>query len=217
MALLLLLGAGAHGFVLMPANATGRTAGDLTKLTRFAYRWTMPEDTASNEGLGGGLSWVLDPSFCDKMLSRFPEGHASWVGIQFVTCNDILDAFARGFATWEANHKHVQFRDIGDAAACASSSTELDDSCPWQLYVSTDDGVEYPDLAAYVINSRASAFGGAWWEEAVRSPAGEVDLAVDPLRRSVMRFQTHICWCLSWSKVASTLSTTAPHQPPWAI
>ena len=47
--------------------------------------------------------------------------------------------------------------------------------------------------------------------------AGEVDLAVDPLRRSVMRFQTHICWCLSWSKVASTLSTTAPHQPPWAI
>ena len=38
----------------------------------------------------------------------------------------------------------------------------------------TDDGKEHPSLAAYVINHRASAFGGKWWEEAVRSPAGTV-------------------------------------------
>eukprot|EP00964_Phaeocystis_antarctica_P023878 scaffold13360_cov54-Phaeocystis_antarctica.AAC.1 len=39
----------------MPKNATGRVAGDLTQLSRYAYRWDMPEDTESNEGLGGGL------------------------------------------------------------------------------------------------------------------------------------------------------------------
>ena len=30
-------------FVLMPKNATGRVAGDLTLLNRHAYRWDMPE------------------------------------------------------------------------------------------------------------------------------------------------------------------------------
>ena len=32
-------------FVLMPKNATGRVAGDLTLLTRYAYRWDMPEES----------------------------------------------------------------------------------------------------------------------------------------------------------------------------
>ena len=68
----------ANGFVLMPSNVTSKTNGDLTKLSRFVYRWTTPEDSGSNDGLGGGLSWVLDPSFCDQMLPRFPEGEASW-------------------------------------------------------------------------------------------------------------------------------------------
>ena len=38
-------------FVLMPANATGRAAGDLTLLNRYVYRWSMPVDSGSNEGL----------------------------------------------------------------------------------------------------------------------------------------------------------------------
>ena len=187
-------------FVLMPANATRRTADDLTLLNRYVYRWSMPVDTGSNEGLGGGLSWVLDPKFCEQMLPQFPEGaKSSWVGYSFVTCNDILVALARGFATWEANHKHIQFRDVGDTEACANRSAALGDPCAWQLFVGTDDGASYPNLAAYVINHRTSAFPGAfprWWQETARSPAGVVDAAVDPFQRSVMRFQTHICWYL---------------------
>lgn len=99
---------------------------------------------------------------------------------------------ARGFATWEANHKHIQFRDVGSTSACTTGSGAWDDPCPWQLYVSTDDGKEYPDLAAYVINQRTSAFPETfprWWEATARSPAGVVDTGVDPLRRSIMRFQ----------------------------
>jgi hypothetical protein len=198
--LLLLLQQHVCAFVLMPANATGRAAGDLTLLNRYVYRWSMPVDTGSNEGLGGGLSWVLDPSFCEQMLPQFPEGaKSSWMGYDFVTCNDILVALARGFATWEANHKHIQFRDVADTEACANRSAALGDLCAWQLYVGTDDGASYPNLAAYVINHRTSAFPAAfpkWWQETARSPAGVVDAAVDPFQRSVMRFQTHICWYL---------------------
>ena len=40
--LLMMLSPGS-AFVLMPKNATGRVAGDLTLLNRHAYRWDMPE------------------------------------------------------------------------------------------------------------------------------------------------------------------------------
>ena len=196
--LLLLAELNAPAFVLMPANVTGRVNGDLSRLTNFAFRWDTPEQSSLNGGLGGGISWVLDPAFCDAMLPRFPEESVAggFTG-RFVSCTDIKDAFARGFATWSANHKHVRFRNVLDTQACATSSPDVNDGpCPWELYVSTDDGVEYPTLAAYVINHRASAYGGPWWEETVRSPAGVVVSGVDPLRRSVMRFQTHICWYL---------------------
>ena len=43
----------------------------------------------------GGLSWALDPSFCALMLPQFPEGaKSSWVGYNFVTCNDVRVALA---------------------------------------------------------------------------------------------------------------------------
>ena len=110
-----------------------------------------------------------------------------------------LTSQARGFATWEANHKHIQFRDVGGTGACTTDSGAWDDPCPWQLFVGTDDGKTYPTLAAYVINQRTSTFPEAfpkWWEATTRSPAGVVDAGSDPLRRSVMRFQTHLCWYL---------------------
>ena len=73
---------------------------------------------------------------------------------------------ARGFATWEANHKHIQFRDVGGTGACTTSSGAWNDPCPWQLYVGTDDGKAHPKIAAYVINKRTSAFPvdfPRWW------------------------------------------------------
>ena len=43
---LMLLSSGS-AFVLMPKNATGRVAGDLTLLSRYAYRWDMPEERST--------------------------------------------------------------------------------------------------------------------------------------------------------------------------
>ena len=49
----------AYGFVVMPFNATGEiAAGDLRGLSNVAHRWHLPADSASNQGLGGGLGWV---------------------------------------------------------------------------------------------------------------------------------------------------------------
>ena len=45
-------------FVLMPKNATGRVAGDLTLLKRYAYRWDMPEESTL------ALAHALSPSPC---------------------------------------------------------------------------------------------------------------------------------------------------------
>ena len=35
----------------------------------FSYRWGLPADARSFDGLGGGIAWALDPSFC-KGLSE---------------------------------------------------------------------------------------------------------------------------------------------------
>ena len=59
-------------FVLMGENLT--TVGGLaTHLPGRAYRWTLPAASSSDEGLGGGIAWVMDPNFCDQIISHFPE------------------------------------------------------------------------------------------------------------------------------------------------
>ena len=30
--------------------------------SEFNYRWSLPSDPLSDEGLGGGITWALDPS-----------------------------------------------------------------------------------------------------------------------------------------------------------
>ena len=80
---------------------------------------------------------------------------------------------ARGFATWEANHKHIQFRDVGDTGACTtlkhykahnelrdkqgtSRSGLFDDPCPWQLYVGTDDGKAHLNLRHKAVRDQST-------------------------------------------------------------
>ena len=46
-------------FVLMPKNATARVAGDLTQLSRYAYRWDMPEESTLNLTLTLTLALAL--------------------------------------------------------------------------------------------------------------------------------------------------------------
>lgn len=168
-----------------------------------AFRWSLPDGAADSEGLGGGLGWVLASDFCESILGRFPErdlvyGLSSWA-FQFVHCSDLRDALERGFQTWSANHRLISFSDLGNTKPCSdpdSITGELTDSCPWELYISTADGKENPALAAFVINHRVSAFRRDWHSRPLRAPSGHVAYGVDAHARSVMRFQTHLCWYL---------------------
>ena len=51
-------------------------------------------------------------------------------------------------------------------------------------------------LAAYVTNYRRSKTDPEWYNRQVRAPSGVVVQGVDAHWRSVMRFQTNICWYL---------------------
>lgn len=196
---LLLTAVAVEGFVLSGAPNEAPSS-----LPGRAFRWTVPADAGASAGLGGGLSWVLDSAFCDDMLGRFPERdlfyglELPWV--QFVHCSDVRDAVHRGFATWSANHRLVSFSDVGSTAPCAAPGSitgALSDTCPWELYVGTADGTAHPTLAAYVTNHRSSAVRPeSWFREPMRSPSGEVAYGIDAHARSVMRFQTHLCWYL---------------------
>ena len=94
--------------------------------SEFNYRWSLPSDPLSDEGLGGGITWALDPSFCDTMLPSFHEDAPTTRYYRFVDCKEIKDAFIRAFATWSANHKQIRFLDVstecersGLGAGCA--------------------------------------------------------------------------------------------------
>ena len=82
------------------------------------FRWSLPESASSSEALGGGLGYVVSTSFCDEMIARFPErdlirGLNLGSSLQFVHCNDIVNAIQRGFATWTLNHRLISFVDLG--------------------------------------------------------------------------------------------------------
>ena len=75
--LVLVLLSPGSAFVLMPKNATGRVAGDLTLLKRYAYRWDMPEESTLT------LAPALNPrprpvepsTLSPSTLALFPRPH----------------------------------------------------------------------------------------------------------------------------------------------
>ena len=110
--------------------------------SEFNYRWSLPSDPLSDEGLGGGITWALDQSFCDTMLPSFHEDAPTTRYYRFVDCKEIKDAFIRAFATWSANHKQIRFHDVstecersGLGAACAMYGQ------PWSVLCECAAGV----------------------------------------------------------------------------
>ena len=194
------------GFVLVPPESTS--------LASTARRWTWPADSASNDGLGGGLAFITEDRWCETLLPLFPEHY-------FVSCEEILDALQRAFATWSANHHLLGFRNVtGSSEACRSvaGAVNLHDPCPWEVYIGTADGSAYPTLAAYVINygDHEAQPGVVWWQERARSPNGQVHTGINIIRRSELRVQTHICWyldttfCYTFSSMGKTAEFVIP-------
>ena len=66
----------------------------------FGFRWSLPADSRSYEGLGGGIAWALDPAFCEQLLPSFHEDAPTSRYYRFVDCDEIKDAFVRAMSTW---------------------------------------------------------------------------------------------------------------------
>ena len=134
-----------YRYVLSPNNVTGGLWQDLTVLSSKALRWHMPAASEDNLGLGGGIQWVLDPLFCERLIPSFPEDTVAGIldVMQWVTCTDLLDALQRGLATWSANNKALTFNDITSSIGCEEATADRNDPCMWELYIGVDDGLRY--------------------------------------------------------------------------
>ena len=148
----------------------------------YHYRWSLPSDPLSDVGLGGGITWALDPSFCEAMLPSFHEDAPTTRHYRFVDCNELKDAFIRAFATWAANHKNINFLDV--TKECAALGVGA--ACPAaELYIQaadTSNGTE----AAYV-EPRT-------WTTSPVTTAGVVDGFDYSLLVADMYFSTNSCW-----------------------
>jgi len=83
----------------------------------FGFRWSLPADSRSYEGLGGGIAWALDPAFCEQLLPSFHEDAPTSRYYRFVDCDEIKDAFVRAMSTWAANHDFLNFKDVSSECA----------------------------------------------------------------------------------------------------
>ena len=106
------------------------------------YQWDFPQDTKSDEGLGGGLQWAAQGAsgggieeFCELLLPRFV---AETMG-GLVDCDAIYQAVVLGFATWSANHRKINFHDLSKECKGSNPAVvpggdnppeEYDNECP---------------------------------------------------------------------------------------
>ena len=121
-ALLLALPSPSRGFV-----ATWRAYG----MDPYTYTWQMPLEPNSTTGLGGGIVYAINPTFCERILPRFQEQNQVFAYFEFVSCRYLRAALSRAFTAWSANHPYIKF--IDKSAECdAANSTwdELSTSCP---------------------------------------------------------------------------------------
>ena len=66
-------------FVLMPKNATGRVAGDLTLLKRYAYRWDMPEESILALALSPSTLALFRRPHSRPLPHRAPHAHVLYL------------------------------------------------------------------------------------------------------------------------------------------
>jgi hypothetical protein len=99
----------------------GAQIDDLARATRglsrtnsfrsLGWLWTFPRDPLDTTGLGGSITWALDPAMCAHLLPRMREGF--WTQ-SFVGCPMIKGAVQRALDAWASNHPFISFVDVSD-------------------------------------------------------------------------------------------------------
>jgi len=64
----------------------------------------------SQRGLGGGVSWALDPTLCAQLLPRFKESAILYDSL--VDCRGLHAALTRAFEKWSDNSRFINFVDL---------------------------------------------------------------------------------------------------------
>lgn len=91
---------------------------------------------ASYYGLRGGISYAIDPDFCNDMLEKFPEenelsdGWFLWpwsaATPQFVDCKAVERALRLSFAAWEQANSNIRFFDV--SSLCTANKWRSSDA-----------------------------------------------------------------------------------------
>ena len=84
-------------------------ASSLPPTQQLGYLWSMPSESLSSAGLGGGLTFQFDPRLCDKIQGQFRE---TFLAVPLVKCHDLKSAVHRAFTSWSANHPLIHFLDV---------------------------------------------------------------------------------------------------------
>ena len=86
------------------------TPASTVDLDLLVMRWGAAPITSSS-GLGKSISYAVHPTFCEKILPKFPEDGGSCDNcgggagmITFLSCGDLMDHIQNGFDTWHAPH-----------------------------------------------------------------------------------------------------------------
>lgn len=161
-----------------PLNAENEEGRGL----KAAWRWTAPsEGFTSNVGLGGGITYRIDDSFCEMLLPQFNDDLFSGARI-FVTCKAVKSAVTGAFNEWSSNHPAVHFVDAG-MDGCDDGG--MPEGClPVEIVISAQQNVQNRNQAAYVrhyldTNSSVRKTNGVGTESGARILAAELNVNAD--------------------------------------
>ena len=88
----------------------------------FKYAWgyvwhtPSPDERPTPRGLGNGISWGFEPSFCDAILPTIREHSPAYAS--GVTCDDLKAATRRAFSAWSLNHDAITWYERHPPAHC---------------------------------------------------------------------------------------------------
>ena len=87
--------------------------------------WSLPRDPLDPRGLGGSITWALDPALCEHMLPRMSEGF--WTQT-FVGCGMLKSAIQRALDAWSINHALISFTDVSSLCDIEAAAADGDSS-----------------------------------------------------------------------------------------
>ena len=189
--------AAAYSYFSAPWNLTSNGG------TERHFSWSLPALAADSSGLGGGITYAIDPSFCTMMLARFREQSFTWweailnMGFTFVDCAEISDAIGRAFNTWAANHKAISFKDV--SSVCAAGGWASNDCTLAEVSVTATvpRDAEEAGRAAWVLNYPAKDRGWVSPPGPGRRTTAGVWVSGDySIAYAEMEFNSAQCWYL---------------------